>query len=409
MGKLNANFVKTAKPGRHQDGDGLSLLVKPNGRKSWVLRIQREGTRQEIGLGTVDTSARTPEQRRASEDMPILSRRNLTLAEARDKADELRKFAKAGRDPVVERDRERRSVPTFEEAAKLAHAALQDGWEPKNAAAFLSRLETHAYPVLGKLRVDKIDSGEILSALRPIWLSKPAMGRKVRQHIATVLNYSKSENWRAHEAPSRSVSVGLAKQPEGSNYDAMPYEQVPGFVADLMAKTDSGGRLALLLVVLAPSRPGEARFARWEQFDLDRAEWNRPAEIMKNRKKHTITLNKPAIVLLRRLKAERSPKSGALLFPGKGGKPLSDMTLTRALRVLKQPYDVHGFRSSFRDWAAEKMPAIPDPVVEEAMSHLVPDKVIRAYKRAKFMEMRRRLLEAWGKFVLSGSSGAMTQ
>lgn len=399
MGKLKANFVRTAKPGRHLDGDGLSLLVKPNGRKSWVLRVTWEGNRQEIGLGTVDTSDRSPEQRRASKDMPILSRRNLTLAEARDKADELRKFARAGRNPLVERDRDRGGALNFRDAAIKAHAALRDGWEEKNAKAFLSRLETHAYPHLGKLTVEEIDSGRISDALLPIWRSKPAMGRKVRQHIATVLNYANSKGWRTTEAPGKSVSVGLPNQPEGENYLAMPYEDVPAFVAYLMSKPDSGGRLALLLVILAPARPGESRKAQWKEIDFDKREWNRPAAHMKNRKAHTVTLNKPAIDLLKRLYDERTPCPEDLLFPGRDRKPLSDMTLTRAMRLAKRPEDVHGFRSSFRDWAAENMPHIPDPVAEAAISHLVPDKVIRAYKKTTFPKMRRELLEAWGSYL----------
>lgn len=408
MGKLTAASVKSAKPGRHLDGDGLSMLVKPTGGKSWVLRVQKNGKRHEMGLGSVDTSPRSPEERRASDAIPILSRCKLTLAEAREKANELRRFAKAGRDPIAERDRERREAPSFEEAAKLAHAALKDGWETKNAAAFISRLETHAYPMLGKMRVDEIDSGQFHDALGPIWLTKPAMARKVRQHIATVLNFAKSKGWRATEAPSSSVSVGLPNQPEGGNFEAMPYALVPAFVADLMSKRDSGGRLALLLVILAPARPGEARHARWKHIDLEKREWNRPAELMKNRKAHTVTLSQPAVTLLQRLKDERAPKPDDLVFPGQGKNPLSDMTLTRALTTAKQPFDAHGFRSSFRDWAAEKMPSIPDPVVESAMAHLVPDKVIRAYKRTNFLEMRRELLEAWGQYVDPLASSAAT-
>lgn len=402
MSKLTVSTVKAAKPGRHTDGDGLCLLVKPSGARSWVLRIQQDGKRKDIGLGSVDTSSRSPDERRASDTVPILLRRNLTLAEAREKTKELRRFAKAGRDPIAERDRDRRGVPLFKEAAAFAHEALKDGWESKNAAAFLSRLETHAYPVLGAMRVDEIDSSQVQDALKPIWLEKPAMARKVRQHISTVLNYAKSKGWRPNEAPSKSVSVGLPNQPEGGNFDAMPYSKVPTFVAELMSKRDSNGRLALLLVILAPARPGEARHARWSHIDLDKRDWNRPGELMKNKKPHTVTLNEPAVRLLQRLKDERSPKPDDLVFPGLKGS-LSDMTLTRALKAAKQPYDAHGFRSTFRDWAAEKMPDIPDPVAEAAIAHVVPDKVVRAYKRTKFIEMRRTLLETWGAFVIAAS------
>lgn len=401
MGKLTVAFVKSAKPGRHGDGKGLCLLVKPTGGKSWVLRIQRDGKRQDIGLGSVDTASRSPEQHHASLAIPILSRRHLTLAEAREKADELRKFAKAGRDPIVERDRERRAIPTFAEATDEAYKALKDGWEAKNAAAFKSSLKEHAFPKLGKLRVDEIEPSHIRDMLEPIWLTKPVMARKVRQRLNTVLNFSKSKGWRAHEAPGKSVTVGLPNQPEGGNFSAMPYSDVPAFVADLMSKPDTNGRLGLLLAILAPARPGEVRHARWKHFDLNKADWNRPPELMKNKKAHTITLNAPAVALLKRLHAERSPNPDDLVFPGQKGKPMSDMTLSKALKTAKQPYDAHGFRSSFRDWAAEQMPETPDAVAEAAIAHLVPDKVIRAYKRAKFIEMRRKLLNAWGDFVSS--------
>ena len=399
MGKLTALTVKSKGPGRHGDGDGLYLFVKPTGARTWVLRIQRDGKRHDVGLGAVDMRTRTPEERRASDSIPILSRRQLNLAEAREKATELRRFAKAGRDPIAERDRDRRAIPVFKDAAIATHGDLKDGWETKNANAFLSRLENHAYPLLGKMRVDEIDASHIQDALKPIWLAKPAMGRKVRQHIATVLNYSKSKGWRSSEAPGKSVTVGLPNQPEGGNYDAMPYALVPKFVADVLEKPETQGRLAVLLTILAPARGGEVRTARWQHIDLDKAEWNRPGELMKNKKPHTVTLNKPAVALLKRLHEGRGPKPTDLLFPGSMGKPLSDMTLTRVLELAKQPYDVHGFRSSFRDWAAEKMPAIPDPVAEAAIAHLVPEKVIRAYKRTKFIEMRRKLLEEWGRFV----------
>ena len=399
MGKLLVRTIASKAPGRHSDGDGLSLLVKPTGRKSWVLRLQRYGKRQDIGLGTVDTSVRSADERRASDAIPILTRRHLTLAEAREKAEELRRFGRAGRDPLVERDRERREIPSFKEAAVAAHAALSAEWESKNATAFLRKLENHAYPTIGDVRIDEIDSAEIIDVLHPIWRTKPAMARKVRQHITQVLNFAKSKNWRATEAPNKSVSAGLSKQPEGSNFKAMPYDLVPAFVAETLAKRDSGGRLALLLVILAPCRPGEARRTRWSDFDLEKGEWNRPAAIMKGGKAHTITLNRPAVALLQRLKDERSPKPGDLVFPGKNGEPLSDMTLNRALATANQPYHAHGFRSAFRDWAAEMMPNTPDAVVKNAMGHLVKDKVDRAYLRAQYKAMRRELLEAWGAFL----------
>ncbi len=401
MGKLNQMQVKNAKPGRHGDGDSLYLLVSPTGAKSWVLRIQSDGQRRDIGLGTADTSSRIGTDQSALEAVPLLQRRRLSLAEAREKAALLRSLAKTGRDPIAERDKDRAKVPTFEQAAVAAHAALKGGWETKNAAAFLATLKEHALPTLGNMRVDLVDASHIRDMLEPIWLKIPVMARKVRQRTSTVLNFAKSKGWRTSEAPGKSVTVGLANQPAGGNFAAMPYVDVPTFVADLMAQPDTSGRLGLLLAILAPARPGEVRHARWKHIDLAKRNWNRPADLMKNKLPHTVTLSAPAVALLKRLHDERSREPEGVIFPGKLGKPMSDMTLTKALKAAKQPYDAHGFRSSFRDWAAEQMSHIPDPVAEAAISHVVPDKVIRAYKRTKFIELRRELLEAWGRFATS--------
>lgn len=382
MAKLTALTVKNAKAGRHGDGAGLYLLVKPSGARSWVLRVQQEGKRRDIGLGSIAA---------------------LSLAEARERAAELRKHALNGRDPIAERDRDRRPTPTFKEATKATHEALKDGWIDKNAAAFLTSLETYAYPALGNLRVDTIEASHIRDMLAPIWTKKPELARKVRMRVGQVLNFSHSKGWRKAEAPSKAISVGLPKQPKGKNYLAMPYAEVPAFVRKLREQAPTKGRRALLLLVLTAARPGEIRRGRWKQLDRSKKDWNRPADIMKERVAHTITLNHQALELLDEIQAGQPNKPDALFFPNREGNPISDMTMTKVLRDAGLKYDAHGFRSSFRDWAAEKMPEIPDPVAEAAIAHDVPDKVVRAYKRTKFIEMRRRLLDAWGDFVAAES------
>ena len=162
-----------------------------------------------------------------------------------------------------------------------------------------------------------------------------------------------------------------------------------------------------MLHILTAARPGEIRRARWGQIDFDNRDWNRTADMMKgvHAGPHTVTLNAAAIALLSEIKGDRTPDRADLIFPGQRGGLMSDMTMNKVMLVAKRPYDVHGFRSSFRDWAAEKMPDIPDPVAEAAIAHVVPDKVIRAYKRTKFIEMRRTLLEAWGEYVGGGANG----
>jgi len=180
---------------------------------------------------------------------------------------------------------------------------------------------------------------------------------------------------------------------------------VPGFVADVLAKRTTTGGQALLFLIYTAARPGEVRGARWGQVDLAKREWNRPAEFMKgvDAPPHTLTLNDAAIALLKQMKGDREPKAADLIFAGQRGGKLSDMTMNKVLRTAGLPYDAHAFRSSFRDWAAEKMPEIADPVAEAALAHVVPDKVVRAYKRTAFIEMRRSLLDAWGSFAIGVS------
>jgi integrase len=181
----------------------------------------------------------------------------------------------------------------------------------------------------------------------------------------------------------------------------MPYAEVPAFVADIRGKSATTGRDALLFLIFTAARSGEVRKARWSHIDFATLTWNRPAELMKNRIAHAVTLNWLAVALLRRRFAEASPRPDDLIFPARDGKPLCDMTITKVLKDGKIPYTVHGFRSSFRDWAAEKMPAIPDPVAEAALAHLVSDKVIAAYKRTSFVAMRRELLDAWSDALVT--------
>lgn len=399
LAKLTALRVRNAGPGRHGDGDGLYLLVKPSGARSWVLRVQQDGKRKDIGLGSVELDGGSSGFARPSAEIPLMLKRSLSLAEARLKARELRQFSRAGKDPIVERDRERVSVPTFRAATISTHDALKAGWIEKNADAFLTSLETYAYPKLANLRVDEIDTAHVLDVLTPIWTSKPGLARKVRVRVGQVLNFSHSKGWRPTEAPSKTVSLGLPKQPKGGNFKAMPYAQVPSLVRDLMNSAPTAGRRALLFQILTAARPGEVRFARWRHIDLLAGDWRRPADIMKLREPHIVTLNRPAVALLEEVKGMQANEPDELIFASRGGKPLSDMAMTKVLRDAGLQWDAHGFRSAFRDWAAETMPHIPDPVAEAALAHAVSDKVIRAYKRTTFVDMRRQLLAAWGEFV----------
>lgn len=388
MGKLTALKVEKAKVGVHGDGAGLYLRVKPSGARSWVLRVQVQGKRQDIGLGSLA---------------------ELSLAEAREEAARLRKVAKRGGSARAERDRVKLVVPTFAEAMKATHAELSKGWAVKTAAAFTASLEAHIVPKIGKHRVDAIDAADLQNALAVVWTEKPALAKKLRVRTMQVLAFSRAKGWRTAPLPdARELRAGLARQKRGSNFAALAYQDVPDFVASQLAKDDSASRMAMLFAILTAARSGEVRNATWEQIDLNARLWSRPADIMKMNVPHVVTLNDAAIAILER-SAPADMRAG-LIFRGiRLGRPLSDMSLTRIMRLAGRTETVHGFRSTFRDWAAEKMPTIPAMVAEMALAHKVGTATEQAYLRSDLRDMRRALMDAWGRFVAPSLSGvAMT-
>jgi integrase len=221
-----------------------------------------------------------------------------------------------------------------------------------------------------------------------------------------VLDYAKGHGWRSTGAPREGLRPLLARQVEAGNFASMPYQELPPFVAKLNAANETVGRLALLFTIYTAARSGEVRSAMWSHIDMEAGEWHRPGALMKNGKPHTVTLSPEALAILERSKGLRTSQKDCFVFPGTGGRQLSDMTLSKIVRPTG--YTVHGFRSTFRTWAAERMPSIPDAVGEAALSHSIPDQVIRAYQRAKFLEMRRTLLDAWGRYA-AGTSGEVVQ
>lgn len=377
MGRLTTTGVKHAKPGRHSAGEGLYLLVSDGGTKSWVLRVQVHGRRRDIGLG---------------------STAELDLSEARDRARELRKVAKAGRDPIAARDKSKAQIPTFEAAAQACYEARGRGWEKRHADAFLASLKLHAYPRLGRLLVDSVDEKDLVGVLSPLWHEKPSAARKLRQRINTVLDYAKGHGWRQTGAPRDGLRPLLAKQARAGNFAAIPYSDVPAFVAVLRGKPISSGRLALLFVILTAARSGEVRSARWSHIDLESKTWTRPADLMKSREPHVVTLSPASVYLLKEAEQLRTLSRQDLVFPGARGQQLSDMALLKIVKAEAGPFTVHGFRAAFRTWSAEQMLTIPEAVAEAALAHSIPDAVVRAYQRAKFMELRRKLMEAWAAY-----------
>lgn len=387
MGNLTALAVKAATaPGRYQDGKGLMLVVKPSGSRSWQVRLQVDGKRRDFGLGSAG---------------------DVSLAEARDKADEIRKLYRAGVDPVAKKRAERMArneIPTFREAAESTHAEHKGSWRnARHKGDWLATLRNHAFPSLGNLRVDLIEAPMIRDVLLPIWLEKPETARRVRQRIKAVLGWAASKGYRGH-LDLTVMSTGLPKQPSRNNhFKAMPYEEVPAFVSRVREASETVGRLALLFTIYTAARSGETRGATWSEIDLKAATWTIPAKRMKAGREHIVPLSAPALAVLERAALLRIAGDNPPVFPGKGGKPVSDMTLSKVLRDMDLDVTVHGFRSSFKDWASESS-SFPDAVSEAALAHVDPNKTRAAYKRTDFLKMRVDLMAAWAAFVDSKGS-----
>jgi len=377
LGKLSATSVKAAKePGRYGDGDGLYLVISPRGGKSWVCRVQKDGKRRDVGLG---------------------SAKKVSLALARERATKVRTQVEVGLDPVAERRKEA-GIPTFKEAATLVFAEHKASWRnQKHRAQWLSTLETYAFPTLGDLSVAAIDGHHVRDAVISIWLEKPETARRVRQRINTVIDWAIGKGYRTTPLPIAAMNKSMPKvKAKAAHHMALPYAEVPTFVAKLKER-DTLGRFALEALILTATRSGEIRGATWGEVDLDNGLWTIPAERMKAGKEHVIPLSSAALDVFRRAQGYREARS-ELVFPGqRGGKPLSDMTLTKICRDMEIPAVPHGFRSSFRDWVAEKTD-FDGETAEMALAHAIGNKVEAAYRRGNLLEKRKALMETWGRY-----------
>jgi integrase len=390
-GKLTATKVRALKePGRYGDGAGLMLVVGADGSRKWVLRVQADGKRRDFGLG---------------------SAADVTLADARAEAERLRQMVRAGLDPVAERKRVPDALPTFREAAVQVHAEHRPTWKnAKHAAQWLTTLEAHAFPHFGDVSVADVTGPMVRDALADIWLTLPETARRVRQRIGAVLDWAHAKGYRTSEAPRAMLTAGrgLPRQPKNrGHFAALGWKAVPKFLLDLDATPHAGEgtKLAVRFLILTAARSGEVRGARWSEMDLDARVWSIPGERMKAGRPHTVPLSDAAVAVLQRATALRtSDDADALIFPGeRRGQPMSDMTLTMALRRMKADCTAHGFRSSFRDWAAEAT-NFPREVAEAALAHVLADKVEAAYRRSDLLEKRRRMMDAWAGFCV-GANG----
>lgn len=377
MGKLSATGVKAAsRPGRIGDGDGLFLIVQPGGTKSWVCRVQKNGNRRDFGLGSAS---------------------KVTLAQARDRAREIRTWMELGLDPLFER-KKAQGIPTFKEATAKVLAAHRKSWRnEKHEGQWLQTLTSYAFPQIGDVKVSEITGPMIRNVLSEIWLAKPETARRVRQRIGTVLDWAYACGYRENEAPMRAISKGLPRQPKkDGHFAAMPYAQVPDFLCRLRER-ESYSRLALEFAILTAARSGEVRGALWQEVNFGQKLWTIAKDRMKANREHVVPLCPRALSIVRRC-AELKQRNCAIIFPGmRGSKPMSDMTLMKLLKEMKQPYTAHGFRSAFRDWVSEETD-YPSEVAEAALAHAIKDKTEAAYRRGSLLEKRRKLMDDWNAF-----------
>lgn len=384
MSNLTAAKVKALleKPGRYSDGDGLLLFVRSPGQASWVARVQHGGKRRDYGIGSVKLYG---------------------LSEARDRAWEVRRAIADGRDPRTLWERPPALLLIFKEAAEARFKAKAGDVGDKRQKQDRAMLAAYAYPALGKLQVQSLDADRIADCLRPIWTTKPETAKQVRSLIVRTLRFTRPDGADFTKALTAAIADKLPRQPRAGNFDALPYEDVPALMERLKPKTGVAA-LALRMLILCASRSGEIRGAKWDEIDLERAVWTIPADRMKMKRPHRVPLSPQALAVLDEAKAIRH--SGQI-FPNSKGEALSDMALTKTLRDMKVDCTAHGFRSSFRDWAAEQTSA-PGEVAEAALAHAVPSAVEAAYKRTDFFDRRRELMNAWGGFLLPPGGSNVT-
>ncbi len=355
------------------------LVVKPSGARSWVLRYQMDGRRRDMGLGSF------PE---------------VTLAMARERAIEARRLIAEGHDPL--NDRATSKPLTFSEAANALIAAKRKSWRnAKHAAQWISTLERYVLPRLGDRDVQSIETNDILAVLNPIWTKKPETASRVRQRIEAVLDYATALGKREGANPARwrghldQVLAQPNKVRAVAHFPAMDWREVPGFMSALSECSGIGAQ-ALAFAILTAARSGEVRGATWSELDLEAGVWTVPAGRMKAAKEHRVPLSAAAIAQL--------PEPGnpeALVFPSVKDplRPISDMTLSAVLKRLgRKDVTVHGFRSSFRDWAGETT-QFPREVIEAALAHRLKDKAEAAYARGDLFQKRRALMQAWSSYL----------
>ena len=379
-------------PGMYPDGAGLYAQVSKGGA-SWIYRYRVDKRRiREMGLGSLDLYG---------------------LSEARGLALDARRLRHQGRDPIEARRAakaqarlEAAKSVTFQQCADALLAAKRPGWRsPVHRRQWEMTLREYAGPALGALPVQSIDTALVMKVIEPIWTEKPETASRLRGRIEAVLDWATAREYRQGENPARwrghldKLLPARSKVRRVEHHPALPYSELPAFMADLRRRDGISAR-AFEFLVLTAARAGEVIGARWSEVNLADATWTVPATRMKAGKEHRAPLSARALAILQEMQALRpAGDNDALVFPGgRPGKPLHNTAIWEVLQGMDHgDITTHGFRSSFRDWAAERT-NYPDHVVEQALAHVIGSAVERAYRRTDVFEQRRRLMDAFAEF-----------
>jgi integrase len=395
---LNARQVATAKPGRYGDGHGLYLQVTDSGVKSWLLRYERNGRERWMGLGPLHT---------------------VSLHEARDRARRARQQLLDGIDPLEARKAQRAAqalaaarVLTFEQTARQYFDQHAPKWRnAKHRAQFLSTLATYAFPKIGSLPVAAIDTGLVLKVIEPIWNAKTETASRVRGRIESVLDWATVRGYRAGGNPARwrghldNVLPARGQIQKTNHHPALPFTGIPEFMAAIAMREGVAAR-ALEFTIFTAARTGEVIGVTWDEIDLDAKVWTIPAGRIKGGREHRVPLSDRALQILKSLPRE-AKNPFVFIGPRRGG--LSNMAMYAVLaRMGQTQITVHGFRSTFRDWAAERT-GYANHIVEMALAHVVGNKVEAAYRRGDLFGKRMRLMADWARYCtqpLTAMTGA---